>query len=688
MIHADYLRCENLIDPLAIEKKKPSFSWIVAANASGARAKSQSAYCVIVSSSKSLLSENKGDIWDSKKVKSNDSISVEFAGKQLRAFSKYFFKVMLWDETGKQGDWSAISSFTMGMLKPADWKAEWICSYAWPVAKLNRYGAMPPLHFRKKIKISKPVERAVLYVSALGIYEPYFNGKRIGDDYLSPGWTDYHEHVYYNGYDVTKNIKTGDNAIGCILADGWYAGRFGWNQQRANYGNTPKLTAQLVIEFKDGKKQIITSDRTWKILVGPLVEADLLMGEVYDARKEIPGWANPDFDDTNFPAPWLNQQPKTKLEAMPAETVQVIHKYKPVEITEPKPGVFVCNFNQNISGFCSIKVSENRGKKIVLRHAERLNPDGTIYTKNMRAVDPTDIYYCKGDKNESYQPRFTFHGFQYLEITGVSKKPDPKDITALFISSATPAVGKFNCSNKMLNKLFSNIYHTQRMNFVDVPTDCPQRDERLGWTGDAQVYIKAATMITDVQKFMAKWLVELKNDQYPDGNYPAVSPDILNPGSGPAWAEAGIICPWVLYETYGDKTVLKNQYNSMTRFMDFLVKQSGKNLLPPKEYHCYGDWLNHSADTPHDVIYMAYFAYSAKNLLIKILRLKVIHKLLIFLLSFMICLMTKLINPLQNILWKESKNAGIIFPQVLSAQKILCWHLKKSAETISLTNFC
>ncbi len=611
MIHANYLRCENLTEPLAIEKKKPKLSWIVATDSPAERAKSQSAFRIIVSSSKKVLDQNKGDIWDSKKIKSNDSLSIEFAGKQLRAFSKYFWKIMLWDESGTRGDWSTTSAFTMGMLKPEDWKAEWICSYAWPVPKLNRYGAMPPLHFRKKIKISKPVESAVLYVSALGIYEPYFNGKRVGDDYLSPGWTDYHKHVYYNGYDVTKNIKIGNNAIGCILADGWYAGRFGWNQQRANYGNTPKLTAQLVIEFKDGKKQIITSDRTWKVVVGPLVEADLLMGEVYDARKEVPGWANPNFDDSKLPAPWLNQQPKIKLEAMPSETVQVIHKYKPVEITEPKQGVYVCNFNQNISGFCSIKVSENRGKKIVLRHAERLNPNGTIYTKNMRAVDPTDIYYCKGGKKESYQPHFTFHGFQYLEITGVSKKPEPKDITALFISSATPAVGKFSCSNKMLNKLFSNIYHTQRMNFVDVPTDCPQRDERLGWTGDAQVYIKTATMITDVQKFMAKWLVELENAQYQNGNFPAVAPDILNPGSGPAWAEAGIICPWILYEVYADKHILKKQYNSMIRFMDFLVKQSGKNLLPPKEYHCYGDWLNHNAETPHDVIYMAYFAYSA-----------------------------------------------------------------------------
>jgi len=256
MIYADYLRCENLVDSLAIEKKKPGLSWIVVSDSTIARSKNQSAFRVIVSSSKKLLEQNKGDIWDSKKIKDCDSLNINFAGKQLRAFSKYFWKVMLWDESNKPGTWSKPSTFTMGMLKPTDWKAEWICSYAWPVAKFNRYGAMPPLHFRKKIKVSKPVERAVLYVSALGIYEPYFNGKRVGTDYLSPGWTDYHKHVYYNGYDVTRNIKVGDNAIGCILADGWYAGRFGWNQQRANYGNTPKLTVQLVIEFKDGKKAV------------------------------------------------------------------------------------------------------------------------------------------------------------------------------------------------------------------------------------------------------------------------------------------------------------------------------------------------------------------------------------------------------------------------------------------------
>jgi len=610
-IHADYLRCEYLINPIAIEKKKPRLSWIVEADSPAARAKYQSAYRVIVSSSETLLSQNKGDIWDSKKIKSRNSISIEYSGKKLRAFTKYFWKVMLWDEAGKTGCWSKSASFGLGKLKSEDWKAEWICSYSQPVIKLNRHGAMPPHYFRKKFAVSKPVKSAVLYVSALGIYEPYFNGTRVGEDYLSPGWTNYHEHVYYNGYDVTKKIKNGDNAIGCILADGWYAGRFGWNHQRANYGNVPKLTAQLVIEFEDGKRKIIPTDRTWKTFAGPLVEADLLMGEVYDARKEIPNWASPEFDDSTCASPWFNPQPKTRLEAMPAEQVKIIHKFKPVKITEPKPGVYVCNFNQNISGFCSVTVSENRGKKIVLRHAERLNPDGTIYTENMRAADPTDIYYCRGDKKETYQPRFTFHGFQYLEITGVSKKPRKEDITALFISSDTPVAGKFSCSNKMLSTLFSNIYYTQRMNFVDIPTDCPQRDERLGWTGDAQVYIKTASMIADIQNFMSKWLVELKDAQYKNGDFPAVAPDILNPGSGPAWAEAGIICPWVLYEVYGDKDILKYHYDSMVRFIDFLIKQSGKKLLPPKEYHCYSDWLNHNANTPNDIIYMAYFAYAA-----------------------------------------------------------------------------
>ena len=610
-IYTKDLKCEYLVSPLAIDVKKPRLSWACTSDNLSARNKKQTAYRIIVSSTEENILKNKGDIWDSKKIKSDENINICYSGKTLRSFTKYFWKVVLWNENNVQGDWADVTSFSTGAMKPDDWKGEWLWMAVQPDKKLNRFGGNPALYYRKKINISKPIKRAVLYVSALGIYEPYINGKRVGDDFLSPGWTDYNNLVYYNGYDVTKNIENGDNAIGCIIADGWYAGYMGWNNQKAHYGNNPLLNAQLVIEFQNGKKQIIPTDRTWRISTGPIVEADIMFGEVYDARKEIPNWSKSDYNDEKWPLPWKTQQPKVNLKAQPAQPVKIIHKYKPVKITEQKKGVYVVDFGQNISGFVSVSLNEKSGKKITLKHAEMLNPDGSIYRKNLRGDFAVDIYYCKGGKKESYQPRFTFHGFQYLEITGTSKKPSPKDVTAMFISSDTPVVGKFNSSNKMINKLFNNIYHTQRMNFVDVPTDCPQRDERLGWTGDAQVYIKTAAMITDIQKFFEKWLVEMEYAQHADGDYPAVAPALLDPGSGPAWAEAGIICPWVLYEMYADKKVLEVQYDSMTKYINFLIKQSGKNLLPPKQYHCYGDWLSHNAETPDDVIYTAYFAYSA-----------------------------------------------------------------------------
>ena len=612
-IYPTELKCEHLISPLAIDIKKPRFSWLCASENPNAKNKKQTAYQILIATSEEILSKNKADIWNTKKVISDKSNDIIFSGKSLRSFTKYFWKVVLWDENNKQGNWSEISSFSTGAIKESDWKGEWL----WMAhnraidKKQTRCGGNPPVLYRKSFSIKKRVKRAVLYVSALGIYEPYFNGKRLGSDFLSPGWTDYKKHVYYYGYDVTSLIKNDKNAIGCILADGWFASFYSWNNQRNHYGNNPILNAQLVIEFSDGKKQIVATDRTWKVNVGPFIEADFLYGEIYDARKEIPDWSNANFDDSNWPIPWRTQQPGIKLEANPAPPVKIIHKYKPVKITEQKKGVYVVDFGQNISGFVSISLKEKTGKKITLKHAEMLNPDGSIYRKNLRGDYAVDIYYCKGEKNETYQPSFTFHGFQFLEITGLSKKPQAKDLAACFISSDTPVVGKFSCSNKMINKLFSNIYHTQRMNFVDVPTDCPQRDERLGWTGDAQVYIKTAAMITDVEKFFERWLVELKIAQHTDGDFPAVAPAILDPGSGPAWAEAGIICPWVLYEMYEDKKVLEVQYDSMTKFINFMIKQSGKKLLPPKKYHCYGDWLSHNAETPHDIIYTAYFAYSA-----------------------------------------------------------------------------
>jgi len=609
-VHAEKLQCEFLINPLAIDCKNPRLSWNVSVDNSNLRGKFQSAYKIIVASNEKLLSKNIGDIWNSKKTLSGNSTGIKYNGKKLKSFKKYFWKVILWDEANNKGKDSKTATWSMGVLKKSDWKAEWICNCA-PQNKLSRYNSMPIFYYRKQFRVSKPVKRVMLYSSTLGIYEPYFNGKRLGNDYLSPGWTDYNERVHYDAYDITEKIKTGNNALGFIVTNGWYAGHLCWFNQKAYYGNAPKLISQLVIFFEDGSKKIIGSDRTWLVTTGPLVDADLLKGETYDARREITDWSSAETKHQGWSLPGLIHQPKVKLEARPTQPVRIIHKYKPVSIIKRKDGAYICNFNQNIAGFVSVKLNEKAGKKITMRHAEMLNSDGSLHTDNLRTADATDVYYCKGTGTESYQPHFTFHGFQYFEISGVSKKPKPEDITAYLISSDIPRVGNFSSSNKMINKLYSNIYHTQLMNFIDVPTDCPQRDERLGWTGDAQAYIKTASMITDIQKFFEKWLVDLEIGQFENGNYPAVAPELMvGMGSGPAWAEAGIICPWVLYEVYGDTDVLKKQYNSMTRFINYLIKLSGKKLLPPKEYHCYGDWLSHNVETPKGVIYMAYFAYS------------------------------------------------------------------------------
>jgi alpha-L-rhamnosidase len=293
--------------------------------------------------------------------------------------------------------------------------------------------------------------------------------------------------------------------------------------------------------------------------------------------------------------------------------VRAIQEFRARTITQPKPGVFVLDLGQNFAGVPRLKVSGTPGQRIALRFAERLNPDGTIYTINLRSARATDIYICKGQGTETWQPRFTFHGFQYIEVSGLSSPPAADTVVGVALSSDTPVVGAFTCSDPMLNQLHNNIYWTQRANFIDTPTDCPQRDERMGWTGDAQVYVRTATLNTDVEAFFTKWLVDLDDGQRADGQFPCVAPSVVaGDDGGPAWADAGVICPWSIYEVYGDRRVLERHFEAMKRFIEFCRQRSTPELLPPEKFHCFGDWLSIKADTPKDVIYTAYFAHCAR----------------------------------------------------------------------------
>lgn len=468
----------------------------------------------------------------------------------------------------------------------------------------------PPPYLRKTFFVEKPVKRAVVYASALGLYELHVNGKRVGDDYFTPGWTDYNERVYYQTYDVTDLITRSGNAIGVILADGWYAGYLGFGKKREHYGDKPRMSAQLEIEYTDGSRQAIVTDGSWKAAYGPLFEADFLMGETYDARKEASGWSTYLFNDSAWQVVAVTDKIDGKIQSYPGVTVKNILEIEPKTLTEPSKGAYVFDMGQNFAGWVRLKVKGKAGTKVVLRFAEMLNPDGTIYTTNLREARCIDTYILRGTGEEIWEPRFTFHGFRYVEITGYPGKPSRDVITGVVLHSDTPLAGSFECSNPMVNQLFSNIVWSQRGNFIEIPTDCPQRDERLGWTGDAQIFIRAATYNMDVAAFFTKWLVDLEDAQTAEGAFPDVAPHKVAMGSGvPAWGDAGVICPWTIYQVYGDKRVLEKHYDSMERWITYLGKNS-KNLLRPA--YGYGDWVSIASDTPKDVIATAYFAYSTQ----------------------------------------------------------------------------
>jgi alpha-L-rhamnosidase len=619
------LRCEYRTDPLGVDVTSPRLSWIVESTGRGQK---QTAYQVLVAADAAVLGRDQGDLWDSGRVNSDETTAIVYAGKPLRSHQECFWKVKVWDKDGQASAWSRPARWSMGLLESSTWgSSAWI---GWdkprPLRRpeAGREGKSksaplvlpPPAYLRTSFRLERPVRRATLYATALGIFDVHLNGRRVGDEFFNPGWTDYTKRVYYHAFDVTSQVRAGDNALGAILADGWYSGYVGFGKQRDHYGKKPRFRALLHLELQDGGTVDVVTGPDWKAATGPIREADFLMGEVYDARQAIPGWDAPGFDDAHWETVDLGAELEPVIQWHPGPPVRAFAELKPRTITEPRAGTYVLDMGQNFGGIARLEVSGDPGRPITLRFAERLNPDGTLYTTNLREARVTDTYICNGQGKELWEPRFTFHGFQYVEVTGLRSRPTPEAITGIALSSDTPVVGSFTCSDPMLNQLFSNIYWTQRANFVDIPTDCPQRDERLGWTGDAQVYIGTAALICDVQAFFTKWLVDLSDGQRDDGQFPKVAPvKVAGNDGGPAWADAGVICPWTIYQVYGDRRLLERQYPSMVKFVEFCRKRSTPELLPPARFHCFGDWLSINADTPKDVIYTAYFAHSTKLLL-------------------------------------------------------------------------
>ena len=464
-------------------------------------------------------------------------------------------------------------------------------------------------YLRKPFDLNQPVQRAVLYATALGLYDVHINGHRVGDHVLAPDWTDYRKRVRYQAYDVTALLERGSNVIGALLANGWFSGHIG-NNGNQFFGKVPALLAQLEVTYADGRTERIVTDTSWKSHRSPTLSSDFMLGEDCDARLEVKSWDKPGLNDSDWVSAAVRDESARRLEAQVMEPVRQICELKPKAVTEPKPGCWVYDLGQNMVGVVRLKVSAPAGTKVTLRHAEMLNPDGTLYTRNLRRALSIDHYICKGGGTEIWQPLFTFHGFRYVEITGLTGQPKLDAVTGIVIASDTVRTGEFTCSDPLINQLQSNIQWGQRGNYLSIPTDCPQRDERLGWMGDAQVFIRTATYNADVAAFFSKWLVDVDDGQSAAGSFGDVNPNTMGRGGVPAWGDAGVICPWTIYEVYGDKRVLERHLPAMTRWVEYLRLHSTDLIRDRDRGNDYGDWLSIGANTPKELIGTAYFAYS------------------------------------------------------------------------------
>ena len=534
---------------------------------------------------------------------SAQTTGIEYAGRPLLSHERCYWKARLWDRDGKPSSWSEPARWSMGLLQPEDWKrSAWIGCDALrePSStqdKSETNELYPPVFLRAGFVARGKIKQATLYATALGWLDVYLNGERVNDTFFDPGWTDYSRRVYYRAYDVTRLVRAGANAWGAVLADGWYCGYNGWSHKRDLYGSQPRLRAQLHLEYADGSEEDLGTGPDWKAATGPFLSGDLLQGEAYDARREIPGWATGKFDDSKWARVTTGAELSPVLQPHPGPPVRVAREFKARRVTEPARGVYVLDLGQNFAGVARLRLRGEAGQKITLRFAERLNADGTIYTANLRTAAATDRYICRGGGVETWQPRFTFHGFQYIEVTGLGRKPEADTVVGVALSSDTPEAGEFDCDDPMLNRLHRNIYWTQRANFLEVPTDCPQRDERQGWTGDAQVYARTATLNTDVQAFFTKWLVDLDDTQRADGQFPKAAPDKVAGGDGgPAWADAGVICPWTIYQVYGDRRELERHYPAMCRYIEFCRQPEHARSAPAGQVSLLWRLAEHSSE--------------------------------------------------------------------------------------------
>lgn len=753
----EQLRCEYLVNPTGIDETAPRLEWINQAADKNARGLSQSAYQVLVASSREALDRNEGDLWNSGKVASSKSLQIAYQGKPLQSHQACFWKVRVWDQDGSASDWSAVASWSMGLLGQDEWTAEWIgrddgkpfetansitkAQWIWsdeldifsapaedrffirtlviPKAKkishatvsmtadnrftllvngksvlygdkfnivykaditqhlvsgknilvvearnddvgpaaligtinidyidgssmsiitdaswqvfdrfldtkhfarvVANYGEgpwgkidksavyLPASYLRKDFTLKNAPKRAVLYVTALGHVEPHLNGKKVGNEFLTPGWTNYRKRLYYRTFDVTDQLQAGKNTLGAILGDGWFRGQLSIIGQN-HYGKKTRLRAQLHIFNADGSMEIIKSDNTWKAGFGPILESDMQAGETYDARLEIPGWSSPDFDDSQWHTADTGAEINPeKIEAYPGAPIRVIGELPPPKITQPKKGLQVFDMGVNFSGWVRLRIDAPKGTKIVMRFGEMLNPDGTVYRINLRSARATDTYICKGGGEEIWEPTFTYHGFQYVEVEGLPYATKPDTLTPIVVYSDLPLTGKFASSSDIATRTANNMRWSIRANSFEIPTDCPQRDERMGWM-DYHEVARSAQYELNQSALFTKWVTDMMDARLADGVFSQTAPDVHGMNWTPGWADGSVFIPWTMYLVYDDTRLCGKWFDEIAAHVKNYEKISPDFIAP--EYY-YGDWLAFDQTTPSNLISTALFARCA-----------------------------------------------------------------------------
>lgn len=605
------LTTEQLTEPLGLGEPRPRLSWKLRSARRGA---AQSGYRITAALREADLDDPGRLIWDSGRRDSHDTLLVPWDGPVLQSATRYHWRVETWDENGATAG-SERTWFETGLLHREDWTAVWIgrdpvtLPPVDPPTDEERSFPDPaaaPLYLRHAFDLAERPARARLYATARGVYEPSLNGERVGDRELAPGWTEYHRRLQYQTYDVTGHVHAGPNVLAAIVADGWWSGHVGFDPSRParHYGAAPAYLAQLVLDFADGSRRVVATDGCWTEHPGPILAADLLMGQFVDARRTA------DPDDGCPPVAVLDTEPGP-LVAEPDEPIRITAEM-PAAAVDRRGDRFIVDFGQNLVGRVRLRIrGAEPGRRIVLRHAEVL-AGGEPYLDNLRRAAATDTYVTAGG-DETFEPQFTVHGFRYAEVSGYPGQLGPADVSALVLHNATPFTGTFTCSDPMVERLQANIVWGQRGNFVAVPTDCPQRDERLGWLADAQVFAPTATRNADVSAFFARWMRDVVDGQDADGAFRDVAPIlVLDREGAPAWGDAGVIIPWLLWRTYGDRRALERSFDAMAAWVEHIRRHNPDLRWRHRTGNSYGDWLQVDAETPRDVLSTAYFAHSTR----------------------------------------------------------------------------